>query len=144
MSKVLRLDKQQTTRTNEAIASPVVRVEVLTCYIGRHDCPSFFSLLAILSDTPDPGSTVVERLSTGILQASRGVYWERASLVFELGTLEEILRQYSHGSVVTVAVIGKNENFWDGPYGSKVADITVRVLGRTPEEIDALVLSQDE
>ena len=119
-------------------------MEVSARYIGRHDFPSVFGLAAILSDTPAPGSAFLERLSTGTLQASRGVYWERASLVSELGTLQEISRRYLYGPVVTVIVVGKDSKFWAGNYGSKVADITVRVLGRTPEEIDSLVLSQDE
>mmetsp|Transcript_4054 Transcript_4054/g.8725 ORF Transcript_4054/g.8725 Transcript_4054/m.8725 type:complete len:514 (-) Transcript_4054:501-2042(-) len=143
LSKVLRLDKQRTTRSNEAIASPVVRVEVSARYIGRNDCPSIFGMKATLSDTTGPGSDVVERLLTGVLETSRGVYWERASLVFELGTLEEISRRYLHGPVVTVTVIGKDLQYWAGYYGSKVADINVRVLGRTSEEVDAL-LSPDE
>jgi len=141
LSQFLRLDGQKHAaptnaynyNNSESSVSPVVRIEVSARYTQRTGIPSFFKMDAILAD----GQLEVERKSTG--QLDTDVLWERTSLVFELGTLEDIKSRYQNSPVMTVEVSGKDNKFWAGPYGSKVTDICVRVLGNTPEEIDALV-----
>eukprot|EP00537_Pseudo-nitzschia_pungens_P004863 CAMPEP_0172358842 /NCGR_PEP_ID=MMETSP1060-20121228/3120_1 /TAXON_ID=37318 /ORGANISM="Pseudo-nitzschia pungens, Strain cf. cingulata" /LENGTH=153 /DNA_ID=CAMNT_0013080229 /DNA_START=77 /DNA_END=538 /DNA_ORIENTATION=- len=145
LSQFLRLDDQKhaaptnaynyNNNNSESSVSPVVRIEVSARYTQRTGIPSFFQMDAILAD--GPVEPEVERKSTG--QLDTDVFWERTSLVFELGTLEDIKSRYQNYPLMTVVVSGKDDKFWAGPYGSKVTDICVRVLGNTPEEIDALV-----
>ena len=52
-------------------------------------------------------------------------FWERASLVLE---------PTPDTHQVLIVVHGKDTHFWQGNFGSKVADCSVRVLG-TPEEL---------
>ena len=73
--------------------------------------------------------------SSGTLEAPPGVYWERTSLEF---TLDTSGREWKH-PMVTVIVMGKDKRFWQGNFGSKVADITLRVVGGTPDELRAIV-----
>jgi len=76
-----------------------------------------------------------QRLSSGTLEAPPGVYWERTSLEFQLDPTEWT------APTITVIVLGKDRRFWRGTFGSKVADITLRVVGATAEELDALLVN---
>lgn len=134
LTKFLRLG-EAATRT----PSPVVRIEVSARYTRRWDCPSVFHLGAVLVDGREARAPP---LSTGVVEA--GVHWERASLVFDLGPLAEIPGRFGPFPKLVVSVSGKDSRFWAGNFGSKVADISVRVLGRTPEEIETMVLSEEE
>jgi len=119
-----------------------VRIEVSARYTGRTDCPSVFALQAALYEgQPGPSSsqrpriTPPQRKFTGALDAPPGVYWERASHEFELDTTGNTWRR----PMISVVVMGKDKRFWAGNFGSKVADITVRVVGLNAEEMEALV-----
>lgn len=141
LTKVLRLGNDA---SNTDIPS-VVRVEVSARYTGRTDCPSMFQLYAVLEEG-DPSVPLVQgdprrqlRL-TGALEAPPGGYWERASLELEVDTTWK-------RPLMIVLVGGRDGRGWAGNYGSKVADITVRVVGLAPEEMEALVIPpqvQDE
>ena len=135
LTKVLRLGN-----TSNTAVPNVVRIEVSARYTGRTDCPSVFRLYATLND----GSVdwyrppwFQERV-TEVLDAPPGGYWERASLEFQLDTTQ-LDATWNH-PVIKVTVIGRDDKFWQGNFGSKVADITVRVVGLNAEEMEALVI----
>lgn len=141
LTKVLRLGNDA---SNTDIPS-VVRVEVSARYTGRTDCPSMFQLYAVLEEG-DPSVPLVQGdprrqlRRTGALEAPPGGYWERASLELEVDTTWK-------RPLMIVLVGGRDGRGWAGNYGSKVADITVRVVGLAPEEMEALVIPpqvQDE
>mmetsp|Transcript_3930 Transcript_3930/g.7489 ORF Transcript_3930/g.7489 Transcript_3930/m.7489 type:complete len:556 (-) Transcript_3930:1347-3014(-) len=143
LTKVLRLGDHNYSNTIPRL----VRLEVSARYTGRTDCPSIFKLIAFLQegDRPPllgrerPRIPPPKRLASGIIEAPPGVYWERTSLEFELDTTGTIWKRPE----VTVAVMGKDTRFWEGNFGSKCADITLRVLGLTPHEMEALVLTPE-
>jgi hypothetical protein len=62
----------------------------------------------------------VRELATQTLEAPPD-YWETASLCFENVSLEDF-------GYLTFVVLGQDRRFWQGNFGSKVADCTVRVL----------------
>jgi len=144
LSEVLRLGNNN----NEGRPPGVVRIEVSARYTGRTDCPSVFALQAILSDGNPAAqrrrntnnNNHQRRMSSGTLEAPPGVYWERTSLEFVVDTTQMEWNR----PMVTVAVFGKDMRCWRGNYGSKVADVTIRVVGGTLEEIDALVKPPEE
>jgi hypothetical protein len=158
LSEVLRLNSN--SNNNQGHLSRGAHIEVSARYTGRTDCPSVFALQAILwNDDPTARqrersnnnrhhqrrirpTTLPQELSSGILEAPPGVYWERTSLEFALDTITSGT-EWNH-PMVTVRVFGKDRRFWQGNFGSKVADITVRVVGGTAEEIDALVKAPGE
>jgi hypothetical protein len=156
LSEVLRLGihNNSNTNNNEGRLLRGVRIEVSARYTGRTDCPSVFALEAILWDDESAThqrernnnsrqhqrrrrTSPPQRLSSGTLEAPPGVYWERTSLEFVLDTIS-VGTEWNR-PMVTVRVFGKDRRFWQGNFGSKVANITVRVVGGTGEEIDALV-----
>jgi hypothetical protein len=57
-------------------------------------------------------------------------FWERTSLRLE---------PTPGAHEVVLVVYGKDRRFWQGPFGSKVADCSVRVLC-SEEELDVLLL----
>ena len=135
LRNVLRLGSNSVPRN--------VRLEASARYTGRTDCPSVFELRAVLHEKPvkangnstRPQIIPPQRKRSGTLEAPPGVYWERASLEFELDTTGNVWKR----PMVTVAVLGKDQRFWQGNFGSKVADITLRVVGSTAEEMESLV-----
>lgn len=143
LRKYLRIGaRRRQPRGTSNEAPPMVRVEVAAMYTGRTDCPSVFSLQTFLGRPNDPMQRQL-RFSTGVLEAPPGLYWERASLTINIGTLQEIERE-DYPSTLTVLVLGKDRRFWQGNYGSKAADICVRILGDTQEDIDGILLTPEE
>jgi hypothetical protein len=142
LGKVLKLGNNHpanaSNNNNNNTIPRVIRIEVSARYTGRTDCPSVFGLQAILSESESSALRAARnqprRLSSGTLEAPPGVYWERTSLEFQLDPTEWT------APVVTVIVLGKDRRFWRGAFGSKVADITLRVVGATAEELDALLV----
>ncbi len=134
LNKELRLGE-----TNENIPR-TVRIEVSARYTGRTDCPSVFALHATLREGQVGPSPPPQHKFSGTLDAPPGVYWERASHEFELDTTGNTWRR----PMIAVVVMGKDKRFWAGNFGSKVADITVRVVGLNAEEMEALVKPTNE
>eukprot|EP00173_Palmaria_palmata_P001100 Plantae.Rhodophyta-Palmaria_palmata.ctg1582.p1 GENE.Plantae.Rhodophyta-Palmaria_palmata.ctg1582~~Plantae.Rhodophyta-Palmaria_palmata.ctg1582.p1 ORF type:complete len:226 (+),score=28.20 Plantae.Rhodophyta-Palmaria_palmata.ctg1582:1-678(+) len=98
-------------------------IEVSARYMGRWDCPSVFVLKAELYTCERTGflgrtnyRKIGEHLSE-VLEAPVD-FWEIAKCVFE---------PIEGAAVVVVTVIGKDQRFWRGDYGSKVTNISVRV-----------------
>mmetsp|Transcript_22640 Transcript_22640/g.34027 ORF Transcript_22640/g.34027 Transcript_22640/m.34027 type:complete len:386 (+) Transcript_22640:285-1442(+) len=92
-----------------------VRLEVSAKFMGRTDCPSVFQMQVVLLDDE---RRVVHRVETSALSAPAD-YWERSCLIIEptRGAYE-----------VVIMVFGKDERFWQGNFGSKVAGCSVRIL----------------
>ena len=109
-----------------------VRVEVSARFMGRSDCPSVFRMEAILLDSDQRR---LHQLATSTLEAPPD-YWARTSLTFDAVSLSD----GSH--FLSVIVIGQDSRFWQGNFGSKVADIQVRVLG-SEEEISRVLLNAE-
>ena len=97
-----------------------VRVEVSAKFMGRFDCPSVFRLEAIIVTAEH---TQLARVSTPELQAPAD-FWERSSLILE---------PTNGAHEVIILVYGKDSNFWEGNYGSKVTECSVRILGSEEE-----------
>lgn len=97
-----------------------VRVEVSAKFMGRFDCPSVFRLEAIIVNAEH---TQLARVSTPELQAPAD-FWERSSLILE---------PTNGAHEVIILVYGKDSNFWEGNYGSKVTECSVRILGSEEE-----------
>ena len=102
-----------------------VRLEVSARYMARTDCPSVFYLEAILIDSQQRR---VHSMATPMLDAPQD-YWERATLILEPSP-------GAHSLVMIVT--GKDSRFWQGTFGSKVTDCSVRVLG-SPEELQQIM-----
>jgi hypothetical protein len=81
---------------------------------------------------------IVERKATENLEPPPD-YWERACLELEL--LPHQLQQQQNGQslMLQIIVMGKDQRFWQGLYGSKVTNISVRILG-SPEELNDILL----
>eukprot|EP00536_Pseudo-nitzschia_multiseries_P016997 jgi/Psemu1/70048/estExt_Genemark1.C_13300003 len=154
----LRLSRQETETTNAATVSPLVQIDVSARHSRCVHCGGQFQMDVILTDGMPHinvdqrwwdaeievhGVVEVKRKSTGTKELDFDS-WVRVSLDFNIGTLEDIAREYRNFPTLTLIIRGKDKKFWAGNYGSKVADICVRVLGDTPNEIDALVLSPEE
>lgn len=103
-------------------STATARIEVSARYMGRTDSPSFFRLEAILMDE---NQRPLQRSATPKLEAPPD-YWERASLILEGVALPE-------ARYLNVTLVGKDGNFWQGTFGSKVAECSLRVLGTPPE-----------
>jgi hypothetical protein len=103
-------------------STATARMEVSARYMGRTDSPSFFRLEVILMDE---NQRPLQRLATPKLEAPPD-YWERASLMLEGVALPE-------ARYLNVTIVGKDGNFWQGTFGSKVAECSLRVLGTPPE-----------
>lgn len=123
-----------------------IRFEVSARYMGRTDCPSIFRMQATIGWSQSAASTsldarnIVDRKVTDTLEAPPD-YWERACLELQLdpsrlrtGPQQPPERQLG----LYVVVMGKDRRFWQGRFGSKVADISVRVLG-TPEQLEGIL-----
>jgi len=113
----------------EAIVRPNVphTWQVSARYRGRTDCPSVFRLQVIVQDNHQ---RALHQESTPILEAPPD-YWERASLYVSV----------QRATYLIILVMGKDSRFWQGNFGSKVADISARVLG-SPDVLDAVLLSR--
>ena len=92
-----------------------VRIEVSAKFMGRTDCPSIFRLEALVLDAQRRERY---RVSTSALDTPAD-FWERSSLVIE---------PVPGAHNVVMVVYGKDQRFWQGSFGSKVAECSVRVL----------------
>ena len=109
------------------VADPAsVRIEVSAQYTGRTDCPSVFRMEVVLLDGRN---REIGRKGTDDLDAPQDA-WERTSVIVEPTA--------GLDSVVMI-VYGKDRPFWQGRYGSKVADCCVRVLCSEEELANVLV-----
>lgn len=130
-----------------------VKIEISAKYMARSDCPSVFRLEAALFDARPP------RLQLGIRQQQQRIrsqpfaaplqyvatptleappdYWERACLELEVPSPGAL-----RGTHLRVYVVGKDSKFWRGYFGSKVADVSVRILG-SPDRIRELLGGPD-
>ena len=100
--------------------SSSVRIEVSAKFMGRTDCPSVFRLEAIITGADQ---RQLARVSTRELEAPAD-FWEKASLVLE---------PTNGAHDVVILVHGKDTRFWQGNFGSKVAECSVRILGSEAE-----------
>jgi hypothetical protein len=130
MCQTLDLSQLVRSNNNDTIPSST-RLEVSARYMGRTDCPSVFRLEAILLNE---NQQTLQRLSTPNLEAPPD-YWERASLILEGVSMAD---DDAGARYLSVVVIGKDTRFWQGPFGSKVADCSVRILGE-PAEVAQLL-----
>jgi hypothetical protein len=92
-----------------------VRVEVSAKFMGRTDCPSVFRMEAIVLNS---GSEQIHRANIGPLDAPSD-FWERASLIVD---------SIPNAHEIIMVVYGKDSRFWQGDFGCKVAECSVRVL----------------
>lgn len=116
----------QTVQLHRVVIDPSsVRMEVSAKFMGRTDCPSVFRMEAVLLDSQ---RRVLRRMQTAELQAPAD-FWERTSLV-----LEPTPRAHD----VVMIVYGKDQPFWQGRFGSKITDCSVRVLGPEGELANVL------
>jgi F-box associated region len=126
-----------------------LRLEVSARYMGRTDCPSVFQMQAVLflgrnrnhvATAPSSGTVpVLLRETTPILDAPPD-YWESARLELMVEP-SQLPQEFSPGCSLTlhVVIIGKDRRFWQGRFGSKVAEISARILG-TSAVLDAAIL----
>jgi hypothetical protein len=105
------------------------RIEVAAQHRGRTDCPSVFRLeAAVLNRQGRP----IHRVATEVLNTPQDD-WDRASLI-----LDPVAGAHS----VVLSVHGKDGRFWQGIFGAKVADCSVRILG-SPEIMQEELLLVD-
>jgi hypothetical protein len=117
MCQTLDLSQVLVRSNNDSTIPTTSRLEVSARYMGRTDCPSVFRLEAIL-------------LNENQVPLH---YWERASLILEGVSIPD-------ARYLSVVVIGKDTRFWQGPFGSKVADCSVRILGEPAAVVAQLLL----
>lgn len=103
-----------------------VKIEVSAKFMGRTDCPSVFRMQAIVTDA---NGRTIHQVATSELQSPAG-YWEKATL-----TIDPVNGAHE----VMMVVLGKDQRFWAGNYGSKVCHCSVRVLCEE-DEIEDIVL----
>lgn len=131
----------------------LIHIECSARYTGRTDCPSVFALHALVLPDDDNNTSVqqqrpqsLHRRATPTLQAPPGDYWERASLDLEVEYWSPSSSQQTNSDSINlprprflkIVVIGKDGRFWQGRFGSKVAGISVRILG-TPQELETVM-----
>jgi hypothetical protein len=92
-----------------------VRVEISAKFMARTDCPSVFRMEAIVLNSV---SAQIHRANIGPLDAPSD-FWERASLIVE---------SIPNAHEIIMVVYGKDSRFWQGDFGCKVAECSVRVL----------------
>lgn len=92
------------------------RIQVSARYMARTDCPSIFGMDAVVTNGREPP----QRLSTGTLDAPPD-YWGIATLTLEHVSLQE-------AKCVSIVISGQDRRFWQGHFGSKVANCSIRLL----------------
>jgi len=110
----------------------VFRMEAILCWVAvDNNIPRS----VVGSRVNRDGNTVVlQRVGTSFLDAPPD-YWERARVELQVQDLSE---REGYNLMLHVVVYGKDRRFWQGLFGSKVADISVRVLGTAEELADVL------
>eukprot|EP00980_Cylindrotheca_fusiformis_P003973 scaffold874_cov126-Cylindrotheca_fusiformis.AAC.6 len=101
-----------------------VRIQVSARYMARTDCPSVFRMHATIASRQQ---RAIQRLSTAVLDAPPD-YWGKATLTFQPVSL----RHPEEAKYVQIIVVGQDRRFWQGNFGSKVADCSVRILWNSP------------
>ena len=126
-----------------------VQIEFAARYTGRSDCPSVFAMQAVVvadqnSSNPNGQPLILHHKSTPTLQSPPGDYWERTVLDLDIQywnpNANEASIQSRRPRFLKVFVMGKDSRFWQGRFGSKVADISVRIIG-SPEELGSIISS---
>lgn len=134
MEQVLDLSTIFTTIPTDGSSS--LTLEVSARYMGRTDCPSIFCLKAELFDAqrrPIPPQEQQATTATPVLEAPPD-HWERARLTIPLvAAVHDTNARY-----LSVVVVGKDLRFWQGRFGSKVTELSVRLLG-PPEQVTAIL-----
>lgn len=105
---------------------PIVSIEVSAKFMGRTDCPSLFLMEVIVLNRQEQ---VIHRTRAGPLEAPVD-FWETTRL--RVGPIAE-----AHSLIMVIG--GKDTRFWQGDFGSKASDCSVRILG-SPEELDDMML----
>lgn len=98
-------------------------IEVAARYMGRTDCPSHFRLRAVALDI---SGVKVADLRGDRKQCPPG-YWEREVLTF---AGNERIRY------IVVFLEGQDDRFWQGWYGAKVTDVSVKVKLNEQGQLD--------
>ena len=106
--------------------SSVVHLEISAKFMGRTDCPSVSEMEAAVTNSR---GRVIHRTSTSQLTAPADV-WGKTTIV--INPVDG-----AHGVIMILR--GKDANSWQGYYGSKVCNCSVRVLG-TEEELQGIIL----
>jgi hypothetical protein len=123
-----------------------IRLEVSSRYMARTDCPSVFRMQAAVGWSRTAQNTsldprhILDQKITDLFEAPPD-YWERASLQLQLdpSCLRAVPQPPSGRQLgLYVAVMGKDRRFWQGNFGSKVAEISARVLG-SQEQLESIL-----
>jgi hypothetical protein len=93
------------------------RIQVSARYMARTDCPSVFRLETVVMNRQQQP---LQRLATGTLEAPPD-YWEIATLTLEHVSLQD-------AKYVNIVIFGQDRRFWQGKFGSKVVDCSIRIL----------------
>jgi hypothetical protein len=133
--------QSQAVPVEEVLREPA-RVEARCRYTGRSDCPSVLRMEVLVvgrrggSGNRNAGAPVLQRVALPELETSPDC-WETARI-----ELPDLVDPAAAEAIVLV-VAGKDQRFWAGNFGSKVADCTVRVLGDEAELDRVLVPDAD-
>ena len=116
------------------------QIEIAAQYRGRTDCPSIFKLEAIVVNTQN---IPIYRIGTPILEAPQDD-WDRARLFVDVQSIMNSNTNNDNAIVHSLLIIihGKDQRFWQGLYGSKVCDCSVRILGSQQELQEKLVMEE--
>ena len=151
VSSFLPCVMSQTLDLSKMLQSPCedITLEISARYRGRTDCPSVFRMEVILTGDNDDGRfnfsrpqqqhiphqrhPPLQRLTTPTLETPADM-WERSTLILRGVALP-------HARYLTVILIGKDSRFWQGNFGAKVKECSVRVLGEN--YTDKLLDDQD-
>lgn len=130
---------QRYLRPDTASTAVRPRFEASAKYMARTDCPSLFQLEVLLVHATTRATVV--RKGTPVLTAPADC-WERASLIVEPDEIPQhaVLRELD----VILVVRGKDQAFWQGRFGSKVTECTIRLLGSPTEEVEQWLLPQED
>ena len=112
------------------LPSQTVQLEFSARCKARTDCPSFFQMQAVLLDNTQQAA--VERQSTPRLEAPADC-WERVALTLNVNRAH--VARGGGPRYAVLVVIGQDGRFWQGDYGSKVAECSIRVLANSREEL---------
>lgn len=104
----------------------LVQIEVSAKFMGRTDCPSIFFMEAVVLNQQE---RPIHRARVGPAEAPVD-FWETSRLVF--GPIPD-------ACYVVMVIGGKDTRFWQGNFGSKATECSVRILG-SQEELDATLL----
>mmetsp|Transcript_320 Transcript_320/g.771 ORF Transcript_320/g.771 Transcript_320/m.771 type:complete len:654 (-) Transcript_320:84-2045(-) len=144
MSQVIDLDEILNVEVPTS-----VQIEFASRYTGRSDCPSIFAMQAVVladqnDSQPNRQPVILHRQSTPTLQSPPGDYWERTVLDLDIQYRNpdtNIESTQLRPRFLKIFVMGKDTRFWQGRFGSKVADVSVRIIG-SPENLESILSSR--